>query len=137
MKIAWRVAFLLTVVVCLLLSQPSAPSPGQLNYSVQTWPGPIPYSSMTDIVRGNAWVCSWDMTGLNQTITIQDRQPTPVPFMSWTFQQQSTAIGAYSSDGTCRFMPNGISIQASAAGVTGSLRIKCPASCQLVGLTTP
>ena len=114
-------------VIALLLSQPAGqtPVPSQLGQSRQTFPGPIPYSVLTDVITQDAYICGADFTGSYQGLLIQDRQPTPVPWINGTFAQQTSWIYSFPDDSRCRFMSGGISWKASATGVTGFLKIKC------------
>ena len=108
------------------------PSPGQLNYSVATRPGAIP-TTLTDVIRQDAYICAADVSAQTQTILIQDRQPTPVPWIAGTFSDTRSWIWSAAGDGYCRPMVGGISWSASTSGATAYLKIKCSSGpCALV-----
>lgn len=111
-------------LACAMLFAQTIRKPGQLTIIVDTTPGAIP-TSLTDVIRQDCFICSADFTGVNQSLIVQDRQATPVPWISGTFTSQSSWPFMAPSDGTCRRMPGGISWQAGATGVTGYLTIKC------------
>ena len=120
----------------------TTPKPTQLPYVVQTLPGAIP-TSMTAIMKTcttnqnpgtgclpvgiDVYVCYVDLVGSGQTITIQDGQATPVAWIAaplGTSGNPTSWIYVANDDARCRWMPGGVSWQASASGATGYLTIK-------------
>jgi hypothetical protein len=110
--------------------------PTNFTYVYQTLPIAVP-TSPTGVsvlypngttVKGDLYVCYLDLSGTGQTVTIQDRQATPVTWLSvaaiGTSAASATQIFNAASDSTCRWMPNGITWSASASGVTGYLIVK-------------
>lgn len=119
-----------TILGAILSAQSGYP---QLTNFVVVRPQAIP-TSATDVIQQNAYVCYADFTATGQNILVQDRQATPVAWLN-------NALGASMSPSTwffnavsssnCRPMPNGITIQAGGAGVTGTMIIGCPTRCVL------
>lgn len=141
-QIDWKLLFgagmfglLCTLVIVLLPSQvPPNQKPTSFSYTYQTRPGPIP-STPTDVVRTEAYVCSGWISGTGQTITIQDRQPTAIPWINAALGltgQQTTTTFPIMDDSRCIWFPNGITWSANTSGATGYLTIKCTTPCTLV-----
>jgi hypothetical protein len=116
--------------------------PGSYKYVVDTTPGPIP-TSLTPIMTAcaagtpstptclgpgqDAFVCYIDLEGAGQSITVQDKQPTPVPWFNNTLGTGGNLVTWLSgpfSDATCRRMVGGVSWVAGSTGATGYVTIK-------------
>lgn len=106
-----RIVFVLGLVV-LLYAQPSRNQhPTQFSYVFQTVPGAVP-TSLTDVIAPcatgtgpsltcltpgtDAYICAGDATATGQTFTIQDKQPTPIPWITG-------ALGSGSASATWGF----------------------------------
>lgn len=99
----------------------------------QTRPQAIP-TVLTTVLTGDAYVCAADFTATGQNLLIEDNQATPIVWLNNTLGSggsPSTWIYGPFDDTRCRWMPNGIQIQAGASGVTGAMVIKCPVKCTL------
>lgn len=105
----------------------------QLTNFVVVRPQAIP-TSLTTVISQDAYVCYADLTATGQNVLVQDRQATPVVWLNNALGASMSAstwfFNAVSSD-KCRPMPNGISVQAGATGVTGTMIIGCPQKCAL------
>lgn len=104
-----------------------------LTNTAQTRPQAIPTSS-TIVISQDAYICLADFSADGESLTIKDRQATPITWLSNTLgttgNVTSWFYSAFSPD-NCRWMPNGFTIQAGATGVTGYMVIKCPTRCVL------
>jgi len=136
-KVAYTLSIVIAVIFAAMLTMPDSTHAQngypQLTNFVVVRPQAIP-TSATDVIKQNAYVCYADFTATGQTISVQDRQATPVVWLN-------NALGASGSASTwfftpiipnaCRPMPNGITVQAGGAGVTGTMVIGCPTRCVL------
>ncbi len=126
------VALLLAVVLLPIhvMAQNGYP---QLTNFVVVRPQAIPTTLTSVIVGQNAYVCYADFTATGQNILVEDQQATPIVWLNavlgsggspntWYYATPPTA---------CRYMPNGIQIQAGGAGVTGMMIIGCSTRCVL------
>lgn len=117
----------------LALAQQGYPN---LTNVVQTRPQAIP-TSATTVISQDAYICYGDFQATGQTLTIADRQATPVNWINNSFGASAsltTIIFTFpniNGQPTCRWFPNGITIQASTSGITGYLIIACPTRCSL------
>lgn len=133
---------LMSVLGCMLLTsfllsqEPVPPTkPTRLGYVAQTRPIAIP-TSPTDLIQQSAYICYADIEATGQSVTIQDKQPTPVPWLTGVLgssSASSTWIFVAPNDAGCRFFPNGVTWSANGSGATGYITIKCfSAPCKLV-----
>lgn len=140
-RILCTVLFLFAVIGC--LAQNPNQHPGQFAFVYQTVPGVIP-TSLTDVIAPcatgvassltclgpgqDAYVCYIDLTGTGQTITVQDKQPSPVAFVSGVLgaSGSSSTWFFYPNDDTrCRLMRNGVSWQQTGGtAATGYMVVK-------------
>lgn len=132
--VAIRIVILILFIAALLVNQTRVFAqngyPVLTNFVV-TRPQAIP-TGATDVIKQDAYVCYADFTATGQTITVQDRQTTPVTWLNaFTLAAAASPWSFSASSERCRFMPNGITIQAGGAGVTGVMIIGCPKRCAL------
>jgi len=123
------------------------PQPGGFNTLVQTQPAAMP-TSLTCLVgyasactlqltrpvnspgpyQSDPYVCQMDVTANGQTVLVEDGQGTPVPLISGTLGTSGAAAswfyGPYANDTFCRWMPNGVYVQAGSSGVTYHMTVK-------------
>ena len=124
---AWVLSLLLPVSVGAQNGYP------QLTNFVVVRPQAIP-ASATDVIKQDAYVCYADFTATGQNLSVQDRQATPTVWLNAPLGTASTATTWFFTPTVpngCRPMPNGITIQAGATGVTGTMVIGCPQRCKL------
>jgi hypothetical protein len=137
-----RILISLITVGSIFAQTGTTAKPTQLPYVMQTLPGPIP-TSMTAVMKTctanqqpttgclplgkDIYVCYVDLVGTGQTITIQDGQATPISWIAAPLGSAGTPTSwmfVANDDARCRWMPGGVSWQASATGATGYFTIK-------------
>lgn len=109
------------------LAQTGGRKPTNLTVTVQIRPQAIP-ASPTDLIRQDAYVCSADVIGTGQVVTIKDRQATPINWINAVLGAVSAPVTwpfVASQDSYCRWFPGGVTWGADTTGATGYLTIKC------------
>ena len=126
-----------------LIAQVVMTHPKSFTNVVMMIPGAVPTSSTCLVgyatgcilrysknsTSSDPYVCAADFTATGQTITMQDGQATPVPWVvgggvlgssgspaGWTWTAPT--------DAECRIFPGGVYLQANGSGATGSVIIK-------------
>ncbi len=132
----WMFIFVTVAIVATI----STPSPvnaqngyPQLTNFVVVRSQAIP-TSLTDVIKQNAYVCYADFAATGQNVLVQDRQATPIVWINGVLGASMASTTWFFTPilpNGCRPMPNGISIQAGGAGVTGTMIIGCPTRCVL------
>jgi hypothetical protein len=95
--------------------------PGVSTAVHQIKPQAIP-TTMTDVITRDVYVCYIDFYAAGQTITVQDRQASPIPWFNGALT--GTWLYSASTPDGCRWMPGGVSWQASGSGASGTMVLR-------------
>ncbi len=135
----------LVLAVFFFLDEPATPQlphPSQFTYTFQTAIDFPVLTSPTEVVipinppnnmnsfKGNRYICSIEVRGTGQQVTLSDGQggsflwPGGATSTIGVSGTSTTSLFVAPNDSLCRFMPGGIFLSANATGVTATLVVK-------------